>query len=248
MKTLLKKNQIVLFVIGLMVIAAGYLNFTNNNNSVETGALTDSEEMASIGDARLVSGEVVDANSIDTNSTIESNGIINDVTNIVTNSVSENMTNGMIGAESSNNTNTIDDSNQNILEAENIVGNDIETSSQTVSNDEYFTNSKLERDAMYSQRVENYQNILNNTNVSEAQKKTAQEEITKINNEQNAIMIAENLIKTKGIENLVIFVNGDSINVIVKGEELEKEEIAQIQNIITRELEADIGNIHIMNK
>ena len=101
---------------------------------------------------------------------------------------------------------------------------------------------------MYSQRIENYQNILNNTNVSEAQKKTAQEEITKINNEQNAIMIAENLIKTKGIEDLVIFVNGDSINVIVKGEELEKEEIAQIQNIITRELGADIGNIHIMNK
>ena len=248
MKNLLKKNQIVLFVIGLMVIAAGYLNFTNNNNSVETGALTDSEEMASIGDARLVSGEVVDANSIDTNSTIESNTNVNDVTNIVTNSVSENMTNGMIDAESANNTNTIDDSNQNMLEAENIVGNDIETNSQTVSTDEYFTNSKLERDAMYSQRIENYQNILNNTNVSEAQKKTAQEEITKINNEQNAIMIAENLIKTKGIEDLVIFVNGDSINVIVKGEELEKEEIAQIQNIITRELEADIGNIHIMNK
>ena len=248
MKNLLKKNQIVLFVIGLMVIAAGYLNFTNNNNSVETGALTDSEEMASIGDARLVSGEVVDANSIDANSTIESNTNVNDVANIVTNSVSENMTNGMIDAESANNTNTIDDSNQNMLEAENIVGNDIETSSQAVSTDEYFTNSKLERDAMYSQRIENYQNILNNTNVSEAQKKTAQEEITKINNEQNAIMIAENLIKTKGIEDLVIFVNGDSINVIVKGEELEKEEIAQIQNIITRELEADIGNIHIMNK
>ena len=248
MKNLLKKNQIVLFVIGLMVIAAGYLNFTNNNNSMETGALTDSEEMASIGDARLVSGEVVDANSIDANTTIESNTNVNDVTNIVTNSVSEKMTNGMIDAESANNTNTIDDSNQNMLEAENIVGNDIETSSQAVSTDEYFTNSKLERDAMYSQRIENYQNILNNTNVSEAQKKTSQEEITKINNEQNAIMIAENLIKTKGIEDLVIFVNGDSINVIVKGEELEKEEIAQIQNIITRELEADIGNIHIMNK
>ena len=240
MKNLLKKNQIVLFVIGLMVIAAGYLNFTNNNNSVETGALTDSEEMASIGDARLVSGEVVDANSIDTNSTIESNTNVNDVTNIVTNSVSENtMANNITDA--TNNINTIGENSQK-------EADDIETSSQAVSTDEYFTNSKLERDAMYSQRIENYQNILNNTNVSEAQKKTAQEEITKINNEQNAIMIAENLIKTKGIEDLVIFVNGDSINVIVKGEELEKEEIAQMQNIITRELEADIGNIHIMNK
>ena len=61
-------------------------------------------------------------------------------------------------------------------------------------------------------------------------------------------MIAENLIKTKGIEDLIIFVNGESINIIVKGEKLEKEEIAQIQNIVTRELEADIGNIHIMTK
>ena len=101
---------------------------------------------------------------------------------------------------------------------------------------------------MYSQRIENYQEILNNANVSEAQKKLAQEEITAIGEEQNAIMIAENLIKTKGIDDLIIFVNGESINVIVKGDDLEKDEIAQMQNIITRELEADISNIHIMNK
>ena len=74
------------------------------------------------------------------------------------------------------------------------------------------------------------------------------EEITKLNNEQNAIMIAENIIKTKGVDDLIILVNGDSVNVVVGGEELEKETIAQIQNIITRELGTDIGNIHIMNK
>ena len=50
MKTF-KKNQIIVFVIGLMIIAAGYLNFTNNNNNnmLEASALADSEEMASIG-------------------------------------------------------------------------------------------------------------------------------------------------------------------------------------------------------
>ena len=243
MRNLFKKNQIVLFVIGLMIIAAGYLNFTNNS-SIETGALTDSEEMASIGDARLVSSEAVDANSINTINTIESSIMENDITNIVTNTISENTISNDIADRS------VNDIGDNVQkeEAENIIEEDTETSSNIVSTDEYFTNSKLERDTMYSQQIENYQNILNNANVSEAQKKTAQEEITKINNEQNAIMIAENLIKTKGIEDLVIFVNGDSINVIVKEKELDKEKIAQIQNIITRELEADIGNIHIMNK
>lgn len=225
MKTIFKKNQIIVFVIGIMVIAAGYLSYTNNsnNNLLETGAITDSEEMASIGDAKLVSANVAEENIIQNNVLDESS------LNEISNSINEEITNIVV-----------DDENTSA------ETNTIETAS--ISTDEYFTSSRLERDSMYSQRIENYQDILNNTNVSEAQKKTAQEEINKLSNEQNAIMIAENLIKTKGIEDLVIFINGDSINVIVKGEDLEKEEIAQIQNIITRELEADIANIHIMNK
>ncbi len=233
MKNVFKKNQIVVFVIGLMIITAGYLSYTNNA-SLEASAIADSEEMASIGDAKLVSANVVDTNSIDTNNITEDSAIANSIENSISNNTYESTVNN-------------DESYANALDSSNEI---IDTSSEvtTTSDDEYFTNSRLERNTMYSQRIENYQDILNNTNVSETQKKTAQEEITKLNNEQNAIMIAENLIKTKGIEDLVIFANGDSINVIVKGDDLEKEEIAQIQNIITRELEADIENIHIMNK
>lgn len=230
MKTL-KKNQIVLFVIGLMIIAAGYLSYTNNenNNLMEAGMIVDSEEMAGIGDAKLVSANVAELNIIESN-TIQSN-TFNDIA-IENNTTTNNVVNEVINEEI--------DSNQ-INEA-----NAIETNS--ISVDEYFTTSRLERDAMYSQRIENYQDILNNGNISEAQKKTAQAEITSLNSEQNAIMIAENLIKTKGIEDLIIFINGESINIIVKDDDLDKEEIAQIQNIVTRELEADIENIHIMNK
>ena len=218
MKTI-KKNQIIVFVIGLMLITAGYLNFTNtyDQNSIEAGALLDSEEMASIGDAKLVSANVIDNNIAENNEIIEE-VIENENLNQIENEISEN---------------TI----------ENEV---IYTSSQNI--DEYFTTSKLERNTMYSQKIETYQDILSNNNVSDAQKKIAQEEIAKANKEQNAIMIAENLIKTKGIDDLIIFVNGESINVIVKGDDLEKDEIAQIQNIVTRELEADIANVHIMNK
>ena len=61
-------------------------------------------------------------------------------------------------------------------------------------------------------------------------------------------MICENLLKTKGFENSVIFVNGDSISVIVGATEIKTEEVAQIQNIISREMNADIENIHISNK
>lgn len=226
-----KKNQIVVFTIGLMLITAGYLSYINNNKdnvktSVDASSIADSEEMASIGDAKLVSANVAQSVNEMTNNT-ETNINIADLNSSI---------NEIVDTETNITTNTKEE-------------NTIETSSNSSSSiDEYFTSSRLDRETMYSQRIENYQDILNNSNVSEAQKKTAQEEITKLNNEQNALMITENLLKTKGIEDLIIFVNGDSINVIVKENDIKKEEIAQIQNIITRELNADIGNIHITTK
>lgn len=117
-----------------------------------------------------------------------------------------------------------------------------------VKEDGYFQESKLSRDTMYSQTLETYQKILNNTNVSEEQKGIVTQEITELNKEKNAIMICENLISTKGFKNCVIFVNVESISVIVESHELKPDEIAQIQNIISREMNAKVENIHIMTK
>ena len=123
------------------------------------------------------------------------------------------------------------------------------TASKSNSEDGYFQESKLSRDTMYSQTLETYQEILNNSNVSEEQKAIVTQEITDLNREQNAIMICENLIFTKGFSNCVIFVNVDSISVIIETQEqLKADEIAQIQNIISREMNAKVENIHIMTK
>ena len=101
---------------------------------------------------------------------------------------------------------------------------------------------------MYSQMIETYEKILNSSNSLEIQKQTATGEITKINEIKNSIMICENLILTKGLENNIIFVNGESISVIIGAKEVTKDQIAQIQNIIARELKAEIENIHISLK
>lgn len=74
------------------------------------------------------------------------------------------------------------------------------------------------------------------------------EEINKINKLQNAIMITENLLSSKGFSKNIIFVNEDSVNVIIGKEKLEANEVAQIQNIVSRELGSDIENIHISMK
>lgn len=221
----LKKNQIIIFVIALMLVSAGYLNYTatHDGNSIPT-SMTDpntvSIQYAGIGDAKLVSSNGVIENQI-------SNEIENkELTNQITNEIIQ-----------QTNTNT-----QNTNETVTTSGKDL------TQNEQYFTSSKLGRDTMYSQMIESYQKILENESISVDQKSIAQTEIKKINETKNAIMIAENLIKNKDIEDVVIFVNDQSISVIVKGENLAQEQIAQIQNIIARELKAEIDNIHISTK
>lgn len=137
-----------------------------------------------------------------------------------------------------------------------LVSDNVEEQTQEVFNEEnnkdredsYFVSSKLERTNMYSQIIENYQKILENQNVSEEQRAIATQEISKINKIQNAIMIAENLLLAKGFDKSIVFVNDQSISVIIGKEMLEQEEIAQIQNIISRELKSDVSNIHISTK
>lgn len=189
----IKSNQIILFVVALMLVSAGYLSYSMRGTPVSSN-IVSKNEVSSIGDARLVSSN----NIIDSNS-------LNEVS----------------------------------------VATSSSSSSRT---DDYFASSRLGRDTMYSQMIESYQNLLDNQNVSEEQKTVATQEITEINNTQNSIMICENLIKTKGISDVVIFVNDKSINVIVKADTLEQDTIAQIQNIIAREMNAEIENIHISNK
>lgn len=122
------------------------------------------------------------------------------------------------------------------------------TTSNPSQEDTYFTTSKLERENMYSQMLESYQQMYNNSETSADQKTSALAEIAKINKIKNAIMIAENLISAKGFERVVLFVNDNSVTVIVGEKELKSEQIAQIQNIVSRELNVDAGIIHISAK
>ena len=196
----LKKGSVVIYVLALMLVTAGYWNYISNaSQTLETVSVSQNNENnesandENLGDATLVSN------------------------------------------------------NELILEDEKEEVKETANTSATIE-DEYFQESKLSRETMYSQTLESYQEILNNSNVSEEQKAIVTQEITDLNKEKNAIMICENLISTKGFRNCVIFVNVESISVIIEAQELKADEIAQIQNIISREMNAQVENIHIMKK
>ena len=140
-----------------------------------------------------------------------------------------------------------------IVENENLVGSAIvenETTEVVTEkvDDEYFSKTKLERDEMYSKMLESYQKILDNKELPETQKSIAVQEIDKINSAQNSIMISENLILNKGFEDVVILVNDNAVNVVVKIPFLSNEDIGKIQNIIEREFNVSLDKVNISSR
>ena len=197
-----KKSEIAIYAISLMLVAAGYFNYSTFNQKTEETYSEDvgniSEQYANVGDAVLVS-----------------------------NNETEN-----IADENTKTTSSLET-----------------TETKTENETDYYANAKLNRDKMYAEMISNYEKIINNQNASEAQKSIATQEITKINNTKNAIMISENLIGTKGFNNCVILVNDGSVNVVVNVQGgLNKENVAKLQNIVSRELKVEIDNIHITEK
>lgn len=206
----IKKSEIAIYAMSLMLVAAGYFNYmTFDNEKTEEVYSEDvaeiNEEYANVGDAVLVSNNEV-----------------------------------------SNEEDVTDEQNE---ENKNPTTNESTNTNSDLEKDDYYVGSKLEREKMYAEMISNYEIVLNNTNATEIQKNIATEEITKINNTKNAIMICENLILTKGFNNCVIFENETSVNVVVNiTGGLNTENVAKIQNIISRELNTKIENIHITEK
>lgn len=195
----IKKNQIIIFVLALLLVTVGYLG-------VGQGVKNEALEISTTG--------LSEKNTQDENETLGDATLVDSP--------------ALVPNEPENTT--------NVKETSNVV------------KDDYFASSKLQRETMYSQTIESYQKIIDSSEISAEQKVIAQNEIIKINNEKNAIMIIENLIITKGFNDVVLFINGKSVNVIVKASSLATEDVAQIQNIVSRELSIEISNIHISTK
>lgn len=230
---ILKRNQIIISVLALMLITVGYMSFTSNSeNALQTANLVDSEKMAGIGDAKLVnSNDIEEESSVSS----EENDNSSDENAIVDNKESDSVKNTET-SETSTSTGVTTVNSNNYSNVEN------------GDSKNYFVASRLERDKMYSQMLESYQKLAEDTAVPAEQKNISTQEISNINNRKNAIMIAENLIKNLGFEDVVIFVNNNSTSVIVKSENLSEADVAQIQNIVCREVGVEVGSIHISLK
>ena len=225
-----RKNEIVIYAIALMLVTAGYFNYSANLQPDSLEVASNVEESSN--------NENTNTKNIakEENKSDEKEENIGDAKLVSNNEISK--------ASEDNKENE-----QNSNEKEKTDGETTETNTEEKSNDDYFINTKLERDTNYANMISTYTKILQDNSISETQKSIAMKEITTINNTKNAVSVCENILSTKDLKNFVVLVNEESVNVVVDVEgDLTKEKVAQIQNVVSRELNSEIENIHITER
>lgn len=218
MKKLLRKNQIIITALVVMVALAGYLSLTDEED-LAVGVLNQSEQAAG--------GEGKDA--------AENVAAENGTGPAVQDDTVADISDEDVAAAEKKSDNEVS-SKENAGEAV-LVSN-------TVTGD-YFEAAKLSREQTRAKNKETLLELVNSNTASEAQKEKAMNEIvamTAVNEKETA---TENLLAAKGFQDVVVTIVDDSVDVIVNAESLKEQQIAQIEDVVKRKLECASDKIVI---
>lgn len=114
----------------------------------------------------------------------------------------------------------------------------------TIGSD-FFSSARLNREQTRAKNKEMLMEIVNNANVSEAQKQEAVDTVVKLTNIAEKETATENLLAAKGFSDVVVSIVDDSVDVIVNANDLTEQQIAQIEDIVKRKTEISAENIVI---
>lgn len=226
MKKLLRKNQIIITALVVMVALAGYLSLTNEED-LAIGVLNSGSavsEQAAVGTEDVADGSVAAENASAGDA---------DAAGVGDDTVADISDEDIAAMEQKSSSEA---SKENAGEAV-LVNN-------TVTSD-YFESAKLSREQTRAKNKETLLELVNSKTASEVQKEKAMNEIvamTAVNEKETA---TENLLAAKGFEEVVVTIVDDSVDVIVNAEQLNEQQIAQIEDVVKRKTECAADKIVI---
>ena len=195
MKRGLKKNQVMIAALAVMIAAAGYLNYTGRLFGTEKDDTTQTS-------ADLTNQELLDISEEDT----------------------------ATGSE---------DILSNDSETEGTPGEAVLTNTTAVAQ------AKVSREQVMAQSKETLQSIIDNKNLSDEQKQDAVDQMGALTKRAELEADIESLMAAKGFSEAVVSIGDDSVDVVVKAEELTDANRAKIEEILTRKTEVSPEGIVI---
>ena len=218
MKNMIKKNQMMITALAIMIAVAGYLNFAGTKVTDED-LMSVSGEMGATGltqeDAEEEYAALLDLFEEDieqVSGDIES--LDSDVTMAESGSVDEELAQALAEEQ-----------------MDEVPGEAVFTSAETAS---ALSGAKLEKEQTRVQNKETLLEIINNANISETQKQEAVSSMISMTDIAEKETAAEILLEAKGFDDAIVSIDGDSVDVVVNTAELSEAQRAQIEDIVIR--------------
>lgn len=250
-RKLFRRNQIIITTLAVMIAAAGYLNYAGKRDLEagsrlsQAGSLELSEEdlMAEnlAAQSETVSdilsldndpaeGEVAEAGPEDTSLALGDNGAGGEA------STQE----GELSGNSTDTGNTGESADPAGYEN---PGEAVLTSGMSVA--DYIAGVQLSREQIRAKNKETLMSLINSTNIDEAAKQQAIQDmirITEISEKENA---AETLLMAKGFADPVMSITDDKVDVVIHASSITDPQRAQIEDIVKRKAEVGADQIII---
>ncbi len=224
MKRIFRKNQVIITSLVIMIIVAGYLNFTADK-------VTTTQDEGSV---NTVTQNVDDLGNITAQEDGEDTLIDVDV------APEEDLSQVMDSSEAVAENGTEDE----IGNVEDI-GEAVLTSTTSPAAVNFCSAARLSREQTRSKNKETLQQVIDNENVAAEIREEASNDLVNLTNIAEKELAAETLLEAKGFANSVVSINDESVDVVICLETLTDAQKAQIEDIVTRKTECTTDKIVI---
>ena len=250
-RKLFRRNQIIITTLAVMIAAAGYLNYAGKRDLEagsrlsQAGSLELSEEdlMAEnlAAQSETVSdilsldndpaeGEVAEAGPEDTSLALGDNGTGGEA------STQE----GELSGNSTDTGNTGESADPAGYEN---PGEAVLTSGMSVA--DYIAGVQLSREQIRAKNKETLMSLINSTNIDEAAKQQAIQDMIRITEISEKEKAAETLLMAKGFADPVVSITDDKVDVVIHASSITDPQRAQIEDIVKRKAEVGADQIII---
>lgn len=238
MKKIVKKNQIIISALAVMIVVAGYLNFTGQE--ISTSGLVSSQQKESTSDA----GETA-APKDDKDDEVDKKEDKNKKDSVETSAKTEEKEDGNtdISAEDDGGDGYQVNDDGEVVASEENPGEAVMVSNTLGS--EYFSSAKLTREQNRAKNKETLLEIINNKSVASKDKKAAVKEMAQLTKNAEQENAAEMMLEAKGFSDAVVSISGESADVVVNATKLSEKQMAQIEDIVKRKTDIAAENIVI---
>lgn len=219
MKDLIKKNQLMITALAIMLAIAGYLQFAGTNLEEEYLSAEKDEILKVADNGEILTAELTEIPSLDS----EVNVIMDDY-------LEEGMepVDGMVAEVAP--------------EEGEIPGEAVFTSTSGVA---VLSEAKLLKEQTRAKNKETLLEIINSAGLTDAQKQDAVNSMVEMTAYAEAEAAAEILLEAKGFSDVVVSINSDAVDVVVNAAELSDAQRAQIEDVVMRKTDVPAENIVI---